>query len=152
MNENINTLLQLDGTQKEQDWLRKNLEMLSVREGTILAAALQRNPPGSMTDVINHMLTLEEYEVRYQAGNYEQLGEFSMQEKCIPNELRGYVDARELGMSYAEEHPGTFVDGHYVEYPKTELSQWYDGKGHPQKMADWSVRLKLASEQVPGGL
>ncbi len=152
MNENINALLQLDGTQKEQDWLRENLETLSVREGTILAAALQRNPPDSMADVINHMLTLEEYEVRYRAGNYEQLGEFCMQEKGIPNELRNYIDAKELGMSYAEEHSGTFLDGHYIEYPKTELSQRYKGDGYLPKMTDWSVRLKLASEQVPGGL
>ena len=152
MNEDINALLQLNGTQKERDWLRENMETLSVREKTILAAALQQHPPTNMAEVINHMLTLEEYEIRYQAGTYEQLGEFYMRKNCFPEELRDYVDKKELGMSYADEHPGVFWNGHYIEYSKTEQSQRYDTKGHIPQMPDWSVRLKLASEQVPDGL
>ena len=76
MNEDINALLQLNGTQKERDWLQENMETLSVRERTILAAVFQQHPPASMAEVISHMLTLDEYEVRYHAGNCEQLGEF----------------------------------------------------------------------------
>jgi len=152
VNQDIDALLRLNGTQREQDWLRENLETLSVREGIILTTALQRHPPTSMAEVINHMLTLDEYEVRYRAGNYEQLGEFCMRESCIPKELRDYVDTKELGISYADEHPGTFLNGHYIEYPKAGLSQQYDGKSYIPQMTDWSVRLKLASEQVPEGL
>lgn len=152
MNEDINALLQLNGTQKERDWLQENMETLSVRERTILAAVFQQHPPASMAEVISHMLTLDEYEVRYHAGNCEQLGEFCMRENCVPEELRDYVDTKELGMSYADEHPGVFLNGHYIEYPKTEPFQRYDGKSYIPKMTDWSVRLKLASEQVPDGL
>ena len=48
MKENMDALLQLKGTQEEREWLRENLESLSVREGTILAAALEWHPPDSM--------------------------------------------------------------------------------------------------------
>ena len=44
MNEDINALLQLNGTQKERDWLQENMETLSVRERTILAAVFQQPP------------------------------------------------------------------------------------------------------------
>lgn len=143
MNANIDALLQLKGTQKERDWLRENLETLSVREGTILAAALARHPPASMSDVINHVRSLDEYEVCYRAGNYEQLGAFRLQEDGIPRELWEFMDQAELGRTYEKERPGQFIDGCYVEYPETE---------HCPELDRWSVRLKLASEQVPGGL
>lgn len=63
-----------------EGWLLENMETLSVREGTILSAALERRPPDSMENVINHVLSLDEYEVRYRAGNYEQLGAFRLRE------------------------------------------------------------------------
>ena len=87
MKENMDALLRLKGTQEEREWLLENLETLSVRDGTILAAALEWRPPDSMSDVVNHVLSLEEYEVRYQAGNYEQLGAFRLREDGIPKEL-----------------------------------------------------------------
>lgn len=151
MNETIAALLQLSGTPSEQNWLRENLETLSVREGTILAAALEWHPPDSMTDVINHVLSLEEYEVRYQAGNYEQLGAFRLREDGIPEELWKFTDLTALGRAYEQEHPGRFVDSCYVEYPEQEPPQRYS-KGYLPKMDGWSVRLKLASEQVPSGM
>ena len=38
-------LAQLPGEEREQDWIRMRLETLSVREGVVLAAATQANPP-----------------------------------------------------------------------------------------------------------
>ena len=116
MKENMDALLRLKGTQEEREWLLENLETLSVREGTILAAALEWRPPDSMSDVVNHVLSLEEYEVRYQAGNYEQLGAFRLREDGIPKELWEYVDQTALGRTYEQKHPGQFVDGCYVAY------------------------------------
>ena len=51
MNEDINALLQLNGTQKERDWLQENMETLSVRERTILAAVFQQHPPASISNI-----------------------------------------------------------------------------------------------------
>ena len=151
MKENMDALLQLKGTQEEREWLRENLESLSVREGTILAAALEWHPPDSMSDVVNHVLSLEEYEVRYQAGNYEQLGAFCLREDGIPKELWEFVDQTAVGRTYEQKHPGQFVNGCYVEYPEWEPPQWC-GDGYLPKAEDWSVRLKLASKQVPDGV
>lgn len=148
MNETIAALLELSGTPSEQNWLRENLETLSVREGTILAAALEWHPPDSMTDVINHVLWLEEYEVRYQAGNYEQLGAFRLREDGIPEELWEFTDLTALGRTYEQEHPGRFVDGCYVEYPERKPPQRCSN-GYLPKADGWSVRLKLTSEQAP---
>ena len=151
MKENMDALLRLKGTQEEREWLLENLETLSVREGTILAAALEWRPPDSMSDVVNHVLSLEEYEVRYQAGNYEQLGAFRLREDGIPKELWEYVDQTALGRTYEQKHPGQFVDGCYVEYPERKPPQWCSD-GYLPKADDWSVRLKLASKQVPDGV
>ena len=44
MKENMDALLELKGTQEEQEWLRENLETLSGWEEIILATALERRP------------------------------------------------------------------------------------------------------------
>lgn len=153
MKENADLLLRLPGTADEKNWLREHLETLSVREWDILAAAVERSPPAAMADAVNHLLTLDKYEV-CPAGNYEALGEFYLREQCVPQEQEPFFDKAALGQWYEDQHPGLFIGRHYVAYPKQEIIRPYDGAHLPAdvEQMDWSVRLKLASAQVPDGV
>ena len=61
-------LTTLPGEERERRWLQERLETLSVREGIILAAAVQRKPPASMADAINLAGTLDYYRIMCPAG------------------------------------------------------------------------------------
>ena len=63
-------LTQLPGEEREQDWIRKRLGTLSVREGVILAAAAQADPPEDAAQAINQLQSLDEYRVLLDAGSY----------------------------------------------------------------------------------
>lgn len=153
MNEYAESLLKLPGTAEEKEWLEARLEMLSVKEGIVLAAAVERSPPTNMMDAVNHLLTLERYDV-VPAGSYEQLGEFYLWNQCVSQEQRPYFDKSALGQWYEDEHPGLFVGNCYVAYPDKVIPASYGGQELPAdfELLDWSVRLRLASEQVPEGV
>lgn len=153
MNEYAESLLKLPGTEEEKEWLELRLEMLSVKEGIVLAAAVERSPPNTMMDAVNHLLTLEQYDV-VPAGSYEQLGAFYLWNQCVPQEQRAFFDQSALGQWYEDEHPGLFVGNCYVAYPERDGPAPYDGQRLPtdDERLDWSVRLKLASQQVPEGV
>ena len=153
MNKYADTLLRLSGTAEEKTWLEKRLEMLSVKEGVILDAAMQRSPPAAMADAVNCLLTLNQYIV-YPADNYEQLGEYCLWEYRVPYEHQSFFDMTALGHVYEDEHPGLFIGNNYVAYPSTNPSMPYDGTNLPTdaERLDWSIRLKLASEAVPDGV
>lgn len=153
MNEYAESLLRLPGTEEEREWLESRLETMSVKEGIVLAAAVERSPPETMMDAVNHLLTLEQYDV-IPAGSYEQLGAFYLWNQCVPQEQRPFFDQSALGQWYEDEHPGLFVGNCYVAYPKQNGPLLYDGSLLPQndECTDWSVRLKLASEAVPDGV
>lgn len=117
---NADLLLRLPGTADEKNWLREHLETLSVMEWDILAAAVERSPPAAMADAVNHLLTLDKYEV-CPAGSYEALGEFYLREQCVPQEQEPFFDKAALGQWYEDQHPGLFIGRHYVAYPKQEI-------------------------------
>ena len=148
--ENADLLLRLPGTADEKNWLREHLETLSVREWDILAAAVERSPPAAMADAVNHLLTLDKYEV-CPAGSYEALGEFYLREQCVPQEQEPFFDKAALGQWYEDQHPGLFIGNCYVEYPASQPVMIYDG-GELPEAEGWSVRLKLASEAMPAGV
>lgn len=145
-------ILNLPGTAAERQWLAEHLEALSVKEGIVLAAAMQRQPPETMAEAVNHLLTLDDYDV-YPASSYESLGRFYLWENLVPEEQRPFFDKTALGQWYEEEHPGLFIGNCYVAYPAQDRAP-YDGECLPAGMEqlNWSVRLKLASEAVPGGV
>lgn len=146
-------ILRLPGTAEEKRWLTEHLEVLSVRERIILSAAMAREPPQDMAGAVSCVLSLDEYEVRSHVGSYEALGEFYLFEQCVPQNQQSYVDMTALGQTYENRHPGLFIGSCYVEYPSTQPVIAYDGHNLPAAEAeDWSVRLKLASEAVPGGV
>ncbi len=145
------TILCLPGTAEEKQWLAEHLEVLSVRERTILSAAMAREPPQDMAGAVNCLLSLDEYEVRGHVGSYTALGEFSLFEQCVPQDQQAYFDLTALGYAYEDQHPGLFIGNCYVEYPASQSVMLYDG-GELPEAEGWSVRLKLASEAVPAGV
>ena len=147
------TILRLPGTAEEKQWLAEHLEVLSVRERIVLSAAMAREPPGDMAEAVNCLLSLDEYEVRGHMGNYADLGERFLFEKCVPQDQQAYFDLTALGEQYEDQHPGIFIGNSYVEYPSSQPVMRYDGKELPRTESEgWSVRLKLASEAVPEGV
>ena len=145
------TILCLPGTAEERRWLAEHLEVRSVRERTILSAAMAREPPQDMAGAVNCLLSLDEYEVRGHVGSYTALGEFSLFEQCVPQDQQAYFDLTALGYAYEDQHPGLFIGNCYVEYPASQSVMLYDG-GELPEAEGWSVRLKLASEAVPAGV
>ena len=145
------TILCLPGAAEEKQWLAEHLEVLSVRERTILSAAMAREPPQDMAGAVNCLLSLDEYEVRGHVGSYTALGEFSLFEQCVPQDQQAYFDLTALGYAYEDQHPGLFIGNCYVEYPASQSVMLYDG-GELPEAEGWSVRLKLASEAVPAGV
>ena len=153
MNEYAESILPLPGTAEEKQWLAEHLEVLSVRERIILSAAMAREPPQDMAAAVNCLLSLDEYEVRGHVGNYADLGELFLFEKSVPQDQQAHFDLTALGQAYENERPGLFIGNCYVEYPGSQPVMRYDGKALPgTESEDWSVRLKLASEAVPGGV
>ena len=153
MNKHTDDLLRLSGTAEEKAWLEERLGMLSVKEGIILDAAMQHNPPDTMADAVNCLLTLNQYIV-HPADSYEELGKYCLWEYRVPYEHQSFFDMTALGHVYEDEHPGLFIGNSYVAYPAYNLDMPYDGIHLPTdaEHLDWSVRLKLASEAVPDGV
>ena len=147
-------LLDLPGEERERRWLQERLETLSVREGIILAAAAQSDPPGDMVQAINCLQSLDHYEMRVNAGSYEALGlAYLRNETKMPENALPFVDLEQMGRHYEDLHPGLFVGNCYVEYPRTAPQPVYQGQGSPLPKDDgWSVRLKVSSPAVPEGV
>ncbi len=93
-------ILHLPGTAEEKQWLSDHLETLSVRERIVLSAAMAREPPKDMTETVNCLLSLDEYEVRGHVGNYAALGEFFLFDRCVPQDQQACFDLTALGYAY----------------------------------------------------
>ena len=147
-------LAQLPGEEREQNWIRMRLETLSAREGVVLTAAAQKNPPANTVDAINQIQSLDLYRVQCGTDGYEQLGELYLRESFkIPEDARPFVDLAQLGKQYASKYPGQFVGNCYVMDPASSVSPSYEGQGKPLPSdAGWGVKLKLASPNLPDGV
>ena len=150
---NREELTKLPGRPEEQAWLRERLEMLTVREGIALDAALQRHPAQDSTEAVSLLTSLDGYEVLGGIQSYEDLGLYYLEENDTRLlALRDYIDLDKLGRQYEAQHPGLFVGGCYVVYPEREQPEVYDGIALPEPDYSWSLRLKLASSAVPDGV
>ena len=142
----------LPGPAQYQAYVKERLETLSVREGYILAAVLQRAPPRDAEEAVDCLNSLEDYDV-FLAGSYEELGRFSLQRIKVPEDVLPYVDLDELGRQYEDKHPGLFIGHCYVPCPKQPSPPIRQENGAPLLWdASWSVKLKLASPAVPEGV
>ena len=145
--------LELPGTPQEQEWLKEQLETLSVRESYALAAVSMGYPPEKAADAIKSILSLPDCTL-HPAGSYEDLGKYSQKGAAsLPEDVLPYVDFDHIGQEFEDEHPGLFIGGYYVEYPKKAAEPAYSGKHEflPED-SDWSVKLKLASPAAPEGV
>ena len=150
---NREELTKLPGRPEEQAWLRERLEVLTVREGIALDAAIQRHPAQDSTEVVSLLASLDEYEVLGGIQSYEDLGLYYLEEtNARLLALRDYIDLDKLGRQYEEQHPGRFAGGCYVVYPRKGVTGFYDGVNLPGPDYSCSLRLKLASSAVPEGV
>ena len=146
-------LANLPGRPEEQGWLRERLEVLTVREGIALDAAIQRHPVQDSAEAVNLLASLDEYEVVGGIRSYEDLGLYYLEENdTMLLELRDYINLEGLGRTCEELHPGLFLEGCYVMYPERETPRPYDGVTLPGPDYSWSLRLKLASPAAPEGV
>ena len=146
-------LAKLPGRPEEQAWLQERLEVLTVREGIALDAAIQRHPAQDSTEAVSLLTSLDGYEVLGGIQSYEDLGLYYLEEtNARLLALRDYIDLDKLGRQYEAQHPGLFVGGCYVVYPEREQPEVYDGIALPEPDYSWSLRLKLASSVVPDGV
>lgn len=152
MNE-FNELNTLPGTDRERGWISERLETLSEKEKIILSAATLRQPPKTMAEAINHLLSLQDYEICFPAHSYEQLGRFYLRhETSLPESAKYYADQYQLGTLYEDRHPGLFVGNCFVVYPTGQSPSRYTGQDTAiPDDTGWSVKVKLASPSVPAG-
>lgn len=144
----------LEGTPEEQAWLRERLETLSVRESYALAAAIEKEPPQNTRKAVERLCFLESFTILFPAGNYEELGKFSLRKNGkLPDEVLPYVDFSQVGQQYEDAHPGLFIGKCYVCYPTCTPIASQQENGPPVLQDDgWSIKLKLASPAVPEGV
>ncbi len=146
-------LAQLPGGEREQDWIRMRLGTLSVREGIVLAAAAQADPPEDAAQAINQLQSLDEYRVLLDAGSYAALGRrYLLNDTRMPVDALPFTDLEAVGRQYEDKHPGLFIGSCYVQYPDTPPEPVYQhGMALPADEG-WSVKVKLASLAVPEGV
>lgn len=146
-------LARLPGEEREQGWIRKRLETLSVREGYVLSAAIMSGPPENAVQAINRLQSLDEYTVCLDAGNYAALGRrYLLNETWMPMDALPFLDLESLGEQYEAARPGLFIGNYYVRYPERGLKPAYwPGLKLPED-SGWSVKVKLASPAVPEGV
>lgn len=153
MNE-FDHLLELPGGEPDRAWIKERLETLSAREGRALAAAVTACPVGDLETAACLLNSLDDFEICFPAGSYEQLGEFSLRrDNRLAEEILPYADLAELGRRYEDRHPGLFVGSCYVAYPSRPIpAAFQENKLPPLWDGDWSVKLKLASPAAPEGV
>ena len=150
---NREELAKLPGRPEEQGWLRERLEVLTVREGIALEAAVLKCAPASASEAVNLLANLDEYEVVGGIRSDKDLGVYYLEESNASLlALRDYISLAELGRTWKDLHPGLSVQDCYVMYPKRESPQPYDGVTLPGPDYSWSLRLKLASPAAPEGV
>ena len=144
-------LLELPGTSQERAWLEERLETLSVRESYALAAVSMGYPPKKAAEAINSILNLSCCTL-YPAGSYEDLGKLSLGDASkLPEDVLPYVDFDHIGQEFENKHTGLFIGGYYVEYPK-KAAESACKNAFLLEDNGWSVKLKLASPNVPEGV
>ena len=87
---NREELTKLPGRPEEQGWLRERLEVLTVREGIALEAAVLKCAPASASEAVNLLANLDEYEVVGGIRSDKDLGVYYLEEsKCQPSGAAG---------------------------------------------------------------
>lgn len=155
MDKSFDTLLSIRNTTSEEStWIKQRLDELTAKEAILLHGAIAANQPGCGREAVELLAYLPEYELCYPADNPRQLGEFLAREEYVMDDvLLTYLNLDKLSGRYMEEHPGQFASGAYVYHGGSNDGRNYDGTNLVQlEDKDWSVKLRLASDQNPEGV
>ena len=155
MDKSFDTLRSIrQATSAESTWLNQRLDELTAKEAILLRGAIAANPPGCGREAVELLANLTEYELCYPANSPRQLGEFlAREEYAMDDVMLTYLDLDKLAGRYMEEHPGQFAGGAYVYHGSCNDGRHYDGTNFAQfEDKDWSVKLRLASDQNPEGV
>ncbi len=99
-------LARLPGEEREQDWIRMQLGTLSVREGVVLAAAAQTDPPENAAQAINQLQFLDECRMCLDEGSYEALDRRHLiNDTAMPMDALAFADLEAAGRQYEDRHP-----------------------------------------------
>jgi len=141
-------------TSAESMWLNQRLDELTAKESILLRGAIAANPHDCGNEAIELLAHLPEFELCYPADNPRQLGEFiAREEHAMDDVMLTYLDLDKLAGRYMEEYPGQFAGGAYVYHGSCNYGRHYDGTNLAQlEGEDWSVKLRLASDQNPEGV
>lgn len=155
MDKSFDTLRSIRNTTSEEStWLNQRLEVLTAKEAILLHGAIAANPPDCGRAAVELLANLPEYELCYPAKDPSQLGKFlAREEHAMDDVLLTYLDLDKLAGRYMEEHPGQFAGGAYVYHGSCDDGRHYEGTNLAQlEDNDWSVKLRLASDQNPEGV
>ena len=155
MDKSFDTLRSIRNTTSEEStWIKQRLDELTAKEAVLLHGVIAANPPDCGKEAVELLANLTEYELCYPADNPRQLGEFlAREEHNMDDVLLTYLDLDKLAGRYMEEHPGQFAGGAYVYHGYGNDGRYYDGTNLAQlEDKDWSVKLRLASDQQPEGV
>ena len=155
MDKSFDTLRSIRNTASEESlWIKQRLDELSAKEAILLRGAITANPPGCGREAVELLANLTEYELCYPADSPRQLGEFlAREEYAMDDVMLTYLDLDKLAGRYMEEHPGQFAGGAYVYQGNYNDGWHYDGTNLAQiEDKDWSVKLRVASDQNPEGV
>ena len=129
------------------------LEELAGKNGWELQTAILHMDPKVAVDAVFCLLSQEDYQICFPAGNYAQLGSFYLRlESHLPVRDMYYADLEALGRRYEDRHSGLYVGNSYVEGPEHPSATRYTGQGLITEDDGWSMKAKLASSAVPEGV
>jgi len=143
----------IEGTEKENEYLKKRFAEMSVKEKYILEGAVQIVEVNNASDLINLTEQLSNFDFHYKATDNESLGEYIARHKeCASDDILPFIKTKQLGSEYHEDFNGIFTDKGYI-YQRNSLKQIYDGTNLDEMTGDdWTVKIKVGSKDYPQGV
>jgi len=143
----------IEGTEKENEYLEKRFVEMSIKEKYILEGAVQIVEVNNASDLINLTEQLSNFDFHYKATDNKTLGEYVARHKeCASNESLPFIKTGQLGREYHEDFNGVFTDNGYV-YQRNTLKQIYDGSNLDKLTGDdWTIKIKVGNKNYPEGV
>ena len=146
-------LKDLEGTEKEKEYLERRFTEMSVKEQYTFEGAIQILPIETATDLINLSEQLSKFNFYYNAIDDRSLGEYIARYKeGATDEILPFIKMEQLGKEYHEDFQGVFTDTGYI-LQRNSLKQIYDGTNLDKLTeGDWTVKIKVGSEDQHEGV
>ena len=143
----------IEGTEKENEYLENRFAEMSVKEKYILEGAVQIVEVNNASDLIDLTEQLSNFDFHYKATDSESLGEYIARHKeNAPDDILPFIKTKQLGNEYHEDFNGIFTDKGYI-YQRNILKQIYDGTNLDKMTGDdWTVKIKVGNKDYPEGV